>query len=134
VTLAQVAPWLEDVGKLSGILVAIGAALTFVYRAIKASRSALTHEIKVELAEQLSPLVVTIDEIKTELSYNGGNSVKDMTRANGEQLAEVRMAAAEAAALAKGVALALQASHIRADAVEDGADAGEAADAASKTG
>jgi hypothetical protein len=93
----------------------------------------LTHEIKVELAEQIAPLQSTVDEIKLELSYNGGGSVKDMTKANGEQLAEVRMAAAEAAALAKGVALALQASHVRADDVDVDASPGEAADAASRT-
>jgi hypothetical protein len=132
--IAEVAPWLEDIGKLSGILVAVGAACTFIYRALRASRAALTHEIKVELAEQIAPLQSTVDEIKSELSYNGGGSVKDMTKANGEQLAEVRLAAAEAAALAKGVALALKADHLRADAVGDEAAAGEAADASAKSG
>jgi hypothetical protein len=132
--LAQIAPWLEDIGKLAGILVAFGAAVTMLYRGAKASRTALTDTIKAEMQQQLLPLHLTVEHIKDELSYNGGGSVKDMTKANGDAIAEVRAAAGEAAALAKGVALALEASHIRADAVPPSAPAGEAADAASQTG
>jgi arginine exporter protein ArgO len=128
-----IADVLLDVTKVFGLVIAAGGAATVLWRGYKASRSAFTAEIASELAEQLSPLQATIDEIKSELSYNGGGSVKDMTKANGEQLAEVRMAAAEAAALAKGVALALQASHVRADDVDIDAEPGVAADAASRT-
>lgn len=131
--IAQIAPWLEDLGKGSGILVAFAAAVAVIWRAFKASRGALTDTIKTEMQEQLLPLHLTVEHIKAELSYNGGGSVKDMTKANGDAIAEVRTAAAEAAALAKGVAMALEASHARADKVSVGAPAGEAADAASQT-
>jgi hypothetical protein len=125
---------LLEATKVFGVVIAAGGAVTVLWRGAKASRNALTSEIASELTVQLQPLHQTVAEIREELSYNGGGSVKDMTRANGEQLAEVRLAAAEAAALAKGVAIALSESHTRADAVPPYAPAGEAADAASQSG
>jgi hypothetical protein len=134
VTLAEVAPWLEDIGKLAAIVVAVGGAVTVGWRALKASRGALTTEIKHELQTQLLPIRKDVDFIKAELTLNGGSSVKDMTKANGDAIEQVRAEAAAAAALAKGVASSLEASHARADAVPATAPAGEAADAASQSG
>lgn len=132
--IAAIAPWLEDLGKLSAILVAFGGAVAVLWRAYKSSRTALAAAVASEIVVHLEPVLVSIEEIRRELTYNSGSSLKDITHAIQDQVVEVRREAHEAAELAAGVAAELAASHSRADAVPAYADPGVAADAASKTG
>jgi hypothetical protein len=119
-----------DATKVFGAVIAAGGAITVLWRGFKASRGALVAEI----ASELKPLHAIVAEIREELSFNGGSSVKDMTRANGEAIAELRVSVEDAAELARGVAADLAAAHERADTVPSSAPAGVAADAAVQTG
>jgi hypothetical protein len=130
----MVADIILEATKVFGVVIAAGGAATVVWRFVKASRSAFASEIASEVKVLLRPLHATVAEIREELSFNGGSSVKDMTRANGEAIAELRVSVEDAAELARGVAADLAAAHERADTVPSSAPAGVAADAAVQTG
>lgn len=90
----QVPSWLVDAGVASGVLVAVlgaGRALTG-WTPVRWVARRLVHDpvregLRQVLAEEFGPV---LDQVKAELSYNGGASTKDMVRQIHRQVGEIQ--------------------------------------------
>lgn len=122
-------PWVADLGLMAAVFTAVGGAVVMVNRGF---HSALT-QFDGRVVENLKPVHELIEEIRHEVTYNNGSSLKDITRQNSQEIATLRADVTRAAALAADVAADLAAAHARADAVQGHEEPGAAADAASKT-
>ena len=117
--LAALPPWIADVAVVGGAIVAFFAA-----------GKTLINALDGVVEHYTAPIM-------KELTFNGGETVKDMTLSNRKAISELDVKVTEGLARvetrAAEVKADLEASHARADATPSYAPSGEAADAASKS-